>query len=163
MKSQVGRFDKKTKVIAISSISVFVLIILLYLMIQPVKVGDVESLKINGYENGALNVDVSLRIDNPNVLSCRIMNIDMEMYLNGTKLGVVKNATNTIIEAGKEKLYTFNLDVKTGSMIIGALSLLKSLGSNEVNVEAKGMIKVKTLFLSKEIKINRTSKVDLYN
>lgn len=115
----------------------------------------IESIKINKISVKAINLELVLRINNPNKYKIKIDNLSAKIDLNKTPLGNAKTISQNILEKNKLSLVKLQIQTDLKSVSGNIFSLLKTLKSqNPVKVNIKGSLKASVKGISKKIEFS---------
>jgi LEA14-like dessication related protein len=122
-------------------------------------------LKVINANLGKVEIELDVEIINLSKISFTLTDYYFDVYINGGKVGVIKNATiNQLInkDGGKSSL-PINIDIKPSSFLEGnvALGLLKSIKNSEITYTGYFGIK-KGIFKFKNVKFDETYKLSEY-
>lgn len=129
--------------------------------VKPVKVGDIEGIKINEMTKTSVTLELMIPIENPNNFKFKITDVDLDISLNGTKLGKVREIKKITVPANSSEVHSFCVEVEFSKILAGSLDLLSTLMKKKADLDLKGTIKAKAFMISKKIDINVSKPVDL--
>ena len=140
------------------------LIALLFLSscnVQEVEFKGVEHIELMKMENNVMEFNISARLDNPNSFNIKMMDSDLDFYLENMYMGKAFLTDPITILKKKDDVYTFM--VKTGQIDQKKLLpiLIKTALTGKVKVGVKGDVKGKVYFISKEVQIDLEDEVDI--
>lgn len=129
---------------------------------KEVQFGDIEGVKVKEITKSNVSLELMIPINNPNNFKFKVTNIDLDINLNGTDLGKVKELKNIKIPANSNETHTFVVEVEFSKVLAGSLNILGSLmKKDKAKVKLKGKIKVKAFMLGKTIDVNLDKPVNL--
>ena len=143
------------------SISVFATILILALVlaatsgcskIERLKVGSVRNVSFKGMENNAINLEVTVPIENPNSFKLKIKNADMKLTSNGTEIGRIKQINDLVIAGKSSKEYPVNVTVELTNLNGGLLSAMRFFNS-KTDLRMNGTVKVRSFIYAKTVKV----------
>ena len=103
-------------------------------------------------------------INNPNNFKFKVTDIDLDINLNGTDLGKVKELKNIKIPANSNETHTFLVEVEFSKVLAGSLNILGSLmKKDKAKVKLKGKIHVKSFMIGKTIDVNLDKPVKMFD
>ena len=113
----------------------------------------VEDVKVNEFSKKGIDVDLKVKIFNPNTYNIKIDESDLDFYIAGTKVGKAQ------IEAIKlkkktEQSYDISLKAAPDQLKLGLSTMMSILFSGKATVGVKGELKAKALVVSKVIPVN---------
>lgn len=130
---------------------------------QTVEVGEVEGIYFTQLGSRKITLEVLIPIENNNSLNFKISSIDLDVIINGEKLGKILNVGEVIITGKSSEVYHFPLDVEySGTNILrGALTMFYLLLDRQVDVRVSGFIQIKSILFSKKILVDESNVVIL--
>ncbi|MDA3819542.1 MAG: LEA type 2 family protein [Candidatus Delongbacteria bacterium] len=123
--------------------------------------------KLSGYQIEELNIreiklKIWLPIENPNNIKFNISNVDLDIYVNGLKLGKITRMEKVHIPKKSKKIYAIKLDVKMKDLGVSALSALNQLRSKHVMLKIDGDITVSKFVIIKKVEVDVENKVEIW-
>ena len=128
---------------------------------SDVTVGDVQSVSVNGFEDNALAISLSVPVENPTMHRIKISELDAKVYLNGTYLGKVKLSEPFIIEKKTNRSYDLVLKVRVANFLGTAFTMMSMGKGQKVHFRAEGYLLAKSMLLRKKITINEDRDITL--
>jgi LEA14-like dessication related protein len=127
------------------------------LVFKPVKFGEIQTVKALNMNLQDLRMELTFEVENPNFFPVTIVDFEFDVWLNNSYIGVV------------QPIETFNLPARTnglakipvsaeykGNIFEGFLMALETFDKTETNYKAEGVVKVKALYINKEINIKKS-------
>lgn len=134
---------------------------------KEVQIGEIEGVKVVEMTKSKVTLELMIPINNPNNFKFKVSNIDLDINLNGTDLGKVKEVKNIKIPANSNDTHSFMVEVEFSKLLAGGLNMLGSiLTKGKTKVKLQGKIHVKSFLLGKTIDVNidkPLKKLDLGN
>jgi LEA14-like dessication related protein len=132
-------------------------------LFQSIEVGEVEGIYLTELGRQKITLELLIPIENYNSLNFKISSINLDVIINGEKLGRIMNVGEVIITGKSAEVYHFPLDVEySGSNILrGALTMFTLFLERQVDVRISGDIQVKSFFFSKKIQVDESNVVIL--
>lgn len=123
---------------------------------EEVKFGKIQGAKLINADLKKLQAEFQVVITNPNSFGFTVTKSDMDLSLNGKKLGKVKLSDRVHIKAKSDEPYTFKIESDLSESGMGGLpALLGLIQSKSPRVKLQGHLKVRTfLFFSKKIPVD---------
>ena len=122
---------------------------------KEVQIGDIEGVKVVEMTKSKVTLELMIPINNPNNTKFKVTNIDLDINLNGTDLGKVKELKNIKIPANSNETHSFLVEVEFSKILAGGLNILGSLmNKGKTKVKLKGKIHVKSFMLGKTIDVD---------
>ncbi len=129
--------------------------------VQEVELVSVEKIELVKMENNTLTFDVSAILDNPNSFNIKMIDSDLDLYLEGNLMGKANLINSINIKKKTSETYTFT--VKTDVLDQAKLLpiLIKTALTGKLKVGVKGDVKGKVYFISKKVKINMEDEISI--
>ena len=127
--------------------------------VKPIKVSDVESVKLKKISLSHIDMLVSLPIENPNIFSFTVTELNLAIKINDIYIGDIQEASQKVIKAKSKQIVSFPVRVEIRNVLTGALGLVSAFGNSHVNVNITGNVKAKSWLFKKKIDVNTNSKV----
>lgn len=129
---------------------------------KEINVTDVEDLYINKLTTDNLEVEIKLKINNPNNIGFSIYPSEFDIVFSGIRLGKAQLNKRVYIDATSEKVYSFILNKNVKDL--NPFDALKLLSTNNIGkIEITGDLNVGKFYLKKKYPINYNDKVKLFN
>jgi len=129
---------------------------------EDVDIGRVEQFSVSKFEKDAIEIDVAMRIKNPNNYKITITGSDFDVFMDDKNMGTAKIKNAIVLPAESDELQTFTVQTDQNLLMKGGISSLFSmLGKRSPEVRLKGEIKAKARFLSKTFPVDITERVKL--
>lgn len=129
---------------------------------QDITFEGVENIKVNKMSQQGIDIDVTAKIKNPNRMAFTIYKSDMDVTLNGLKIGKSELTNNVKIKSNSENAYTFNLKSDFSKVNVNELpSLLTILTKRSISVHIKGDLNVGKMFLKKKYPVDFSKNIPL--
>ncbi|MBN2892136.1 MAG: LEA type 2 family protein [Bacteroidales bacterium] len=127
---------------------------------KDVEFVELESANIKVEDNvGVINLFV--KISNPNFYSIQIVESDVDIYLNGTHLGLVSNKQDIKLPANSETVIELPIEVNILDLILNVPNIWNLFKSNDVTYKIEGTIVGKVLFGQKEFQISEEKNISI--
>ncbi len=130
-------------------------------MMQEVQVGDVQEIKINQIRKGQLDLELYIPIENPGKLNLKLTKIDLDLSLNGIELGNISNNKKVVINKMSNEIYMFPVEVELKGFMKTTMVLISLVEKSKAEYKLAGNLKVKFLFINRNIQIEEEGIVDL--
>jgi LEA14-like dessication related protein len=102
---------------------------------------------------------VSMKVKNPNNYKITIVNSDLDLFINGSKMGKAIIKDKIVLKKQQTEVYTFVVGAKPSGGILG--SLLSIAFSKNVRVGVKGKVKARAFMVSKSFPVDVEQNVSL--
>ncbi|HEV7230319.1 MAG TPA: LEA type 2 family protein [Bacteroidia bacterium] len=131
---------------------------------KEVQVSQISGVKILKITDKGVDMEIGMKIKNPNTYSFTIYRSAFDIKLGGTDLGVATLKRKEKVQAGSEEVHTFLITTTFDKLIKGGLgSVMALFGSKNAEIEIKGNLKVGKFLIRKSIPIDRKQKTGLDN
>lgn len=130
-------------------------------MMQEVQVGDIQKIKINQIKKGRLDLELYIPIENPGKLNLKLTSMDLDLKLNGIELGKISNNEKVLIKKNSNEIYKFPVEVELKGLIKTTMVLISIAEKNIAEYSLKGNLRVRFLFIYKNIQVEELGIVDL--
>ncbi len=128
---------------------------------ESIEVGEIEDVKLNRFANRTVEFEVLMPIDNPSSFRFRIVNVDLDVYINNEYLGNISNVDNISIPSKSSELYTFPLKVQFSNILKGAVSMFNLFLDRQAEIEVRGRISVRSFPFTRNIKVDEKTRLRL--
>jgi len=119
---------------------------------------DVE---IKGINDGYIELDLLLEIDNPNTQSFTVKDASFEISLNDQVIGHSTMSKKTKIKANSRDQYAFPMKIKLDGKDLSLGLLLGSIFQSRINLKIEGDIKAGTFFYNQRFPVEFEEKISL--
>ncbi len=146
----------------------FILIFLLVLLslvacnIQAPIIGNPTDYQVEKLDLKEIKIKIWLPIENPNNIKFNVKNVDLDIYVNGLKLGKITSMEKVHIPKKSDKTYAIKLDVKMKDLGMSALTALKQLRSKHVMLAVEGDVTVSKFIIVKKVEVDVEDKVEIW-
>ncbi|MEA1872832.1 MAG: LEA type 2 family protein [Bacteroidota bacterium] len=129
--------------------------------IQAPIIGEPTSYELEKLDFKEIKLKIWLPIENPNNIKFNISNVDMDIYVNGLKLGKVTKLEKVHIPKNSKDIYAIKLDVKLKNLGISAISAMRELKSRRVTIRLDGSVTVSKFVIVKKIKVETEESIKI--
>ncbi len=127
---------------------------------QAITFNEMENAKLGSVSQTGAEVDISVRIKNPNHVSVTVYKSEMELSLNGVNVGKAYISKNVRIKSNSEESYTFKIKADFSKLSLAELPKLISIAlSKKAKIGLKGNLKAGKLFMKKSFPVDVTQSV----
>jgi LEA14-like dessication related protein len=126
-----------------------------------IEVGDIEDVRLNRFANKSVEFEVLMPIDNPTSFRFRIVNVDLDVYINKEFFGTISNVDNVLIPSRSSELYTFPLRVQFSNILKGTVSMFNLFLDRQAEIEVKGRISFRSFPFIKSIRVDEKTRLRL--
>lgn len=127
--------------------------------LESIEVGEIEDVNFSRLAGRAIEFEVLMPIDNPSSLRLRIIDVDLDVYINDEYIGKISNVDNVLIPARSDELYTFPLRVEFSSILQGAISMYNFFLDRQTEIYLKGNISVRSFPFTRKISVEEKTYV----
>lgn len=129
--------------------------------IQAPIIGEPTSYELEKLDLKEIKLKIWLPIENPNNIKFNISNVDMDIFVNGLKLGKVTKLEKVHIPKKSKDIYAIKLDVQMKDLGISALSALRELKSRRVTIKLDGSVTVSKFVIVKKIEVEAEESIKI--
>lgn len=129
--------------------------------VQEVDLVAIDDIKVVKLEKNYMQFDVKARLDNPNAFNIKMMNSDLDLFLEGVQVGKAKLMNPVKILKKTEKQYSFGVEATDINQSKLMPILLKTALTGKLKVQVKGYVKGKVSLVSKKVKIDMKDTVEI--
>ncbi|MFI5149341.1 MAG: LEA type 2 family protein [Bacteroidia bacterium] len=131
---------------------------------KEVTLGQISGLKINKITTNGLELELGMKINNPNSYGFSIYRSSFRIKLGGADLGTARIAKRTHIKAHSDEVYTFTIKTSFDKLKEDGLAGMISLFSKKnAEIEIKGNLKAGKFLLRKKIPVDRKQSTRMEN
>lgn len=146
--------------------NLFLLILSILLFNSCVEYEQVKFLGVTNVSNfqkegNKVNVEVALRVNNPNKYTIKVKPSTMEVLLNGNKIGTAFLNDKVKLKKKSENIYTADLSVELEKLNL--FSLGTTLLQGKVNLQFKGNLKAGVGLVQKRFPVNESKEIPIEN
>lgn len=128
---------------------------------ESIEVGEIEDVKLNRFADRSIEFEVMMPIENPSAFRFRIINVDLDVYVNDEYIGKISNVDNVLIPSRSSEIYTFPLKVQLSNILRGALSMFNLFLDRKADIEVKGRISVRSFPVTRRIEVDEKTHLRL--
>ena len=129
--------------------------------LEDIDVGEIEDVRLSRFAERSVEFVVLMPIDNPTSFRFRIINVDLDVYINNEYIGKISNVDNVLIPSRSHELYSFPLKVEFSSILRGALSMYNFFIDRQAEVIVKGKISVRSFPFTRRIVVEEKTSLKL--
>lgn len=127
---------------------------------EEVKVLGVEDVAVKKFSAKSVELEVSVKIKNPNNYKIKIVGSDLDLFVNGNKSGKAKILDKIVIPKHSEEVHTFIVQANYKEVMAGLKGgIFSILTGGAVPLRIKGKITAKAKMLRKSFEVDITEKV----
>jgi len=129
--------------------------------VQEVELVAVEKIELVNMKNNVLSFDVSATLDNPNSFNIKMLDSDLDLYLDDKLMG--KAHLLKSIHIKKKSNETYKFQVETDVLDQGKLLplLIQTALTGKLKVGVKGDVKGKVYFITRRVKVDMEDVVSI--
>jgi hypothetical protein len=121
---------------------------------DSIQVGQIENIKLTGFEDNAILCQAELQIENKYFMSFKVDADDLKVYAADKILGSIQLRSKLFIKAKEKKNYLIDLKFLLADGNSGIISIIQKFSNGNANLSIKGNIKAHSLFIRKKISID---------
>jgi LEA14-like dessication related protein len=127
--------------------------------LEDIEVGEIEDVNFNRFTDKTIEFEVVMPIDNPSAFRFRIIDVDLDVYINNDYMGKIRNVDNVLVPSRSSELYTFPLKVEFSNILKGALSMFNLYLDRKAEIAIKGKISVRSFPVVRKIEVDEKTSV----
>ncbi len=127
--------------------------------LENIEIGDPDQVKIHGFEDNYLKLDVGIPVNNPSFYNIKITDIDMRVYLNGSYIGKLIVDESVVIKRKKEQIYQLPVKIRLANVLGAAFIMMNLKQGQEVQVRFDGTVTGRSMLVKKTFDVDETTKV----
>jgi len=130
---------------------------------QDVEVIEVVDVQVKSFSANRIEAVIFVKIKNPNGYKIKIVDSDLDLYINNSKMGKAKLTKRVVIPAKSETIQEVGVEAKVGNLLSagGIGGILSLIGSQSINLRVKGTIKAKAFVITKKVDVDFDKRVQL--
>ncbi len=128
---------------------------------KSVDIGYIENVNFKGMVDNKISLELQVPITNPNGYKIKIKSMDLDVTVNGSYLGKMKNTNEIIIPAKSDEVHNFLVDIYVKNVLSSMASMYKLRKAKSLEMQIEGTIKVKALLNGKTIKVSEKQSVTM--
>ncbi len=128
---------------------------------KSVNIGDIDSVNFKGMIDNKISLELQVPVTNPNGYKIKIKSMDLDITVNGSYLGKLKNTIEIVIPAKSDEIQNFPVEIYVKNALASMASMYKLRKAKSLEMQIEGTIKVKALLNSKTIKVSEKQDVNI--
>jgi len=128
---------------------------------KSVDVGDINDVKFKKMADNKISLDLNVPISNPNNLKLKIKSLDLDVSVNGSYIGKMKNDSLIVVPKQFDGIQSFPVEIQLENLLSNAMMLYKLKKGKQVEIKVDGEIIVKAFLHNKRIKVSEKQLVDI--
>lgn len=112
-------------------------------------------------ENNVGVINLIVKLNNPNFYPINISESDLDIYMNGTHLGLINTKLNIKLASNSESVAEIPIEVNILDLIFNVPNIWSLFKAKEVTFKFKGTITGKTIIGQKEFEIDEEETISL--
>jgi len=128
---------------------------------KSVNIGDIENVNFKGMIDNKISLELQVPVTNPNGYKIKIKSMDLDVTINGSYLGKLKNTGEIVIPAKSDEIQNFPVEIYVKNALASMASLYKLRKAKSLEMKIEGTIKVKALLSTKTIKVSEKQDVSI--
>ena len=121
---------------------------------EEVEMLGVENVEVANLSDKALDVEVTVKIRNPNNYKITIVGSDLDMVLNGQSMGKAKLKNQVVIPKNSNQSHKVLISGDPKALLSNPLGALMGLMGKSMEVGVKGKVKVRARFITKSFDVD---------
>ncbi len=128
---------------------------------KEVEMTGVESYKIERFDARGAEIEVVVRVANPNAYKIKVTHSDLDLYLNGKPAGKATIKKKIVMPRQSDMSHSFIIACNFSELAGGVGSLVTLFTGGKIVFETSGWIKAKAFGIGKKIPIDYSDKISL--
>ncbi len=125
-----------------------------------ITIGDISNINIEGFENNALAVSMSIPIDNPTRHKITITGFDTRVFMNDQYLGKITSSDQpVVIKAKSNSIHEVKLNIQLANLFGMAMNLMNLKKGKRVRLRLEGEVTARSMLIKKRIPINESREI----
>ncbi len=129
--------------------------------IENIEVGEIEDIRPGRFADRSIEFDVLMPIDNPSRFRLRIVDVDLDVYINNQYMGKIRNVENVLIPSKSSEIFTFPMEVELSDILKGAFSMFNLFLDRQAEVVIKGEIRVRSFPFIRSVTVDERTRLIL--
>jgi hypothetical protein len=118
-----------------------------------INIGQIQNIKVNGFEENALRCQAELEIENKYFLPFKIYSNGLKVYAYDQVIGRIEIKDPIHVKAKQKKVYTIVFKFEPIDEYSGIFSIIQKLTNANGNFSIKGSIKARSLLIKRNIPV----------
>jgi LEA14-like dessication related protein len=128
--------------------------------VEQVEFVDISSVQVKDMNANEMFLDVRATLNNPNNFSIKIIESDLDLFLEGSNMGKARLLESFTLEGGGEKAYDLKVKAEGKNLQMKMLPVMLSAAlTGKVTVKLDGDITGRVALIKKKVKVNITEEV----
>lgn len=128
----------------------------------PPELDEVKDVQLVAFEGNKLTFEAVLPVSNENWHRIRVYRVDLDVYVDGRKLGTVTDANQIQLKRKSTTDQRIGLDLEMPGLLSGGLSLMKMLNQERLHLSIRGEVTAGSfLIMRKTVRVNESFSVRL--
>jgi len=130
---------------------------------KPVEVTDIGAAKINKFTPEGMDLEISLKIKNPNNVRFTITETDLLFSLNGIEMGMIDLKDNIKVPANSDDFHNVHVESHFKKDLVNGIATIMTLATSKTaNIHLKGNVKIRAFgFYKKRFPIELKERIPL--
>ncbi len=128
--------------------------------IQNIEIRGADNFKYKGFKGNHVQFEADIDVFNPSNHKIKVVEMDVKLLVNDMYLGRLQNSEDIVILPHTDGYITVPLSLRITNLFSGMGTINKLYNQHNLKVEVDGYVKARTAFITKKVKINKTTYVD---
>lgn len=130
--------------------------------VDDIEVGAPKDVQVEELNMSNISLLILLPINNYNNFSFKIKGVDLDVYINGRKLGNINKIEQVKVPKKSNDVYPVRLNAKPSDALMSFVASLSDLQKGRARIRLHGSIKVGKFLALSKIKVNHEQVFELY-
>jgi LEA14-like dessication related protein len=128
---------------------------------EGITLGELKEVKVSGFEDNFLKLNVTVPIDNPTVHRINIKEIDVRVFINQQYIGKLMVDEHILIRPKSEEIYSLPVKIRLANILNTAFIMMNLSKGQQVQFGFEGNIAVRTMLITRNIEIKETRSIKM--
>lgn len=130
--------------------------------VQQLQVESINQFQVIETSKGEITFGIDATVYNPNSFTIKVKDFDLKLKINNVNLGKANIDRKFKLKGKSTESYYFEVKVKVGNMLFGALPLIASLSKDkQAKIHLEGKVKASVMGIPKKVKVGIEKDVTL--
>ncbi|MEE4196289.1 MAG: LEA type 2 family protein [Bacteroidales bacterium] len=122
--------------------------------VKEIQMGEIQDVRIRNIVNNRVGLELDLPVTNPGHFKLKIIEMDVDLSVNGKHLGKVTNPEKIIIPPQFDSIHTFPLQLELSNLLAGAMYMYRLKDMKNLEMQIKGKVKGRSFLYTKTVDVD---------
>ncbi len=128
--------------------------------IEEIEVGEIEHFEFIGFGEKGIELELHVPVDNPNAFRVRLVDADIDVFLNNRQLGKITEMGDVVIQGRSSAVYPLNVNIDIEDFSGGRVAIMRFLFERSATVTVEGKIKFRAFLVPRTLEVKETVPLD---